>query len=81
MPTARRLGGRASITSSATITRPSVWRRKPATMRSKVVLPQPEGPKSEISSPPRMSRLMFSTATAPPYRWVMPSSTTDRPSA
>src|SRR5207247_9360842 len=43
---------------------------KPAIMRSVVVLPQPEPPTSETSSPGWMSRESPSTATAPPKRFV-----------
>ena len=39
---------------------------KPAIMRSRVVLPQPEGPSSAKISPLAMSRLTWSTARLPP---------------
>jgi hypothetical protein len=39
---------------------------KPAIMRSMVVLPQPEGPSSEMNSPCAMSSEKSSTATASP---------------
>jgi hypothetical protein len=39
---------------------------KPAMMRSSVVLPQPEGPSSAISSPALMSSVTSSTANAAP---------------
>ncbi len=37
-------------------------------MRSKVLLPQPDGPSSAKNSPARMSSERFSTATTPPNR-------------
>jgi len=43
----------------------SGW-RKPATSRSVVVLPQPEGPRSETSSPGLTSSERLSTAATSP---------------
>src|SRR6201995_3646094 len=42
---------------------PLVGSSKPATIRSVVVLPQPEGPSSEKNSPPATWRSIASTAT------------------
>ena len=38
-------------------------------MRSKVVLPQPEGPSSAKNSPGMMSRVTLSTPTVAPHRF------------
>src|SRR4051794_18803793 len=43
---------------------------KPASMRSSVVLPQPDGPSSAKNSPARMSSESLSTAVKPPNRFV-----------
>ena len=45
---------------------PVVGVSKPASIRSKVVLPQPEGPSSEKNSPRRISKLTSSTAFTGP---------------
>src|SRR5215469_14922004 len=45
---------------------PEVGSSKPASMRSSVVFPQPEGPSNEKNSPAPMSRLTLSTARTPP---------------
>src|SRR5260370_38212840 len=47
--------------------------RKPATRLSSVVLPQPEGPSSVMSSPRRTSNDMSSSAVILPKRLVTPS--------
>src|SRR5277367_4794813 len=52
------------------LTAPSVGSRKPEIVRSKVVLPQPEGPRIEKNSPPLIFRLTLSTAVKPPKRIV-----------
>jgi hypothetical protein len=49
---------------------PAVGRRKPAIMRSVVVLPQPDGPSSETNSPGASARLKSSTAVTAPNRQV-----------
>ncbi len=49
---------------------PSVGSSNPASMRSVVVLPQPDGPSSEKNSPSAISRLTWSTATCSPKRLV-----------
>src|SRR6184192_3269518 len=70
MPTPRRRGGTSLTTRSPNRISPASGRSKPAIMRSVVVLPQPEPPTSETSSPGWMSRESPSTATAPPKRFV-----------
>ncbi|MCY1525339.1 hypothetical protein D9M68_603150 [compost metagenome] len=50
-PTWRRLGGSRVISRSSTRMRPLVGAIRPATMRSTVVLPQPDGPSSDTNSP------------------------------
>ena len=55
---------------------PSVTSSSPATMRSAVVLPHPDGPTSTISSPSAMDRSSPRTAMVPSGNClVMPSST------
>src|SRR3954470_9143400 len=46
--------------------RPAVGRSKPATSRSTVVLPDPDGPSMEKNSPSRMSRSRSATAVVSP---------------
>src|SRR3569833_189183 len=63
MPTLRWLG-LSGVTSLPSMTiRPEVGPSKPATMRSTVVLPQPEGPSSEMNSPCSMPRSKPLTTT------------------
>jgi hypothetical protein len=50
-PMLRRLVGSAVMSRPSTRMRPPVGSISPATMRSTVVLPQPEGPSSEMNSP------------------------------
>ena len=54
------------ITSPSISIVPAVGAMKPAIMRKVVVLPQPEGPSSETSSPSSSVRLKSSTAATPP---------------
>src|SRR5439155_14825788 len=49
---------------------PSVGSRKPAIIRSVVVLPQPEGPSSETNSPRASASVARSTAVKAPKRQV-----------
>src|SRR2546425_8176794 len=49
---------------------PSVGSRKPAIMRSVVVLPQPEGPSRETNSPRASASVARSTAVTVPKRQV-----------
>src|SRR5215211_2916756 len=49
---------------------PAVSSTRPATMRSVVVLPHPEGPRRVTNSPSAMSALTLSTARVDPNRFV-----------
>src|SRR5215468_7652972 len=76
IPISRRWVG-SSVTRSPSIAiSPRSGARKPATRLSSVVLPQPEGPSSVISSPRRTCRETSCSATTSPNRLVMPSSRT-----
>ena len=57
MPTLRWLGFSRVMSLPATTILPAVGSSKPATMRSTVVLPQPDGPRNETNSPGSTSRL------------------------
>src|SRR5689334_18550770 len=66
MPTLRWFG-RSAVTSLPSIRiAPEVGLSNPATIRSTVVLPQPEGPRSDRNSPPSMPRLNPLTTTLTP---------------
>ena len=58
---------------------PSVGRSNPAIIRSVVVLPQPDGPRSEKNSPGATFRLMPSTAVKSPKRFTRSTSCTSPP--
>src|SRR3954447_2518646 len=61
---------------SPIMTSPSVTSSRPATIRSSVVLPQPDGPTSTRNSPSPTSIDTSSTATTPPLNtFVTPSIT------
>src|SRR4051794_511331 len=62
MPVLRLCGGRVSMRCSPNRMRPLSSSQKPATMRSNVVLPQPEGPSSVKNSPSRTAIETASTA-------------------
>ena len=68
MPSLRRSGGTNSPATASLTTRPPITiepvslRSSPATMRSVVVLPQPDGPSSVTNSPCSIDRSMSSTA-------------------
>ena len=66
MLTGRWCGGIADIACSSMKTSPRVGASNPASTRNKVVLPQPEGPRSEKNSPRRISRFTSFTALTPP---------------
>src|SRR5207253_2183237 len=68
MLTGRRWGGTASIAAPSSSTRPSLGVSKPASRRSNVLLPQPEGPSSAKNSPAKMSRVGAATAPGGPAR-------------
>ena len=62
-----RLSGGSSVTSRPRSSiRPLVGSSKPPIIRSVVVLPQPDGPRSEKNSPARISRDTRSTASTGP---------------
>ena len=70
IPMSRLLGGMPVMSLPSTTIRPSSGRSKPATRRSAVVLPQPEGPSSERNSPsPSEMSIPFSALTVPKSRW------------
>ena len=62
----RRLVGTSLTIWSSNQISPSLGSTKPATIRSVVVLPQPDGPSSVTNSPSAMSALMRSTAVVFP---------------
>src|ERR1044071_2590855 len=61
----RSMGGRSFTTSVPIRISPEVISSRPATMRSVVVLPHPEGPTSTMNSLSRISRLTSFTAWKP----------------
>src|SRR6184192_966819 len=73
MPVLRLCGGRVSIRVSPSRMRPRSSSQKPATMRSNVVLPQPDGPNSVKNSPSRMAIDTSSTAGIPEKLRATPS--------
>src|SRR5438128_5481229 len=72
MPTHRRRGGRSLTTRPSKRLPPASGRSRPAIRRSVVVLPQPEPPTRETSSPRPISRESPSTAIDAPKRLVRP---------
>ena len=74
IPTSRRRAGR-SVTSRPPIRmRPSVGASSPAIIRMSVVLPQPEGPRRQVTAPEAKRVSSASTATVSPKRRVTRSS-------
>gem|GEM_PF-2841325 len=69
-------GDRCPTASPAILTSPASGRSNPATGRSVVVLPHPEGPRRLKNSPFSTFRLTSRTAQACPYRLLTPSSST-----
>lgn len=66
MPTPRSAGGMSFIRVSPINKSPLVMVSRPAIIRSRVDLPQPDGPTNTTNSPSWMSRLMsFDTTTSP----------------
>ena len=69
MPMLRRSGGTtapgADTTLPPTRISPASGSRKPAIIRSVVVLPQPEGPSRQMNSPCSTARSIASTETTP----------------
>jgi len=76
MPMGRLSGDRCPTASPAIFTSPASGRSNPATRRSVVVLPHPEGPRRLKNSPLSTFRLTSRTAQACPYRLLTPSSST-----
>src|SRR5215472_4656165 len=72
----RSIGARLLTTVSSIRMRPEVMLSSPATMRSVVVLPQPEGPTSTTNSLSRISRLTSLTAWTSSYFLLRPRMTT-----
>src|ERR1700750_2727402 len=70
----RLCGGHADISRPAIVTAPDVSSMNPATMLSRVVLPQPDGPSSASRSPLRIVKEILSTATKSAKRLVTPES-------
>src|SRR5215212_6093614 len=73
MLTGRRCGGTPVMSWPSIRMRPVSGVSKPAIMRSRVVLPQPEPPKRANSSPRWMSRSTPSTAAIAPKRLLTPA--------
>src|SRR3954470_5014428 len=61
----RSFGARSLTTSPPIFRSPSEMSSRPAIIRSAVDFPQPDGPTRIISSPSRISRFMFLTASKP----------------
>ena len=68
MPMSRRLAGMSVMSRPSSRTRPESSRSSPASERSAVVLPQPEGPSSATSSPGARSSDRPSSALTSPNR-------------
>src|SRR6516225_3446024 len=77
MLTGRRYGGIGAISSPSSRMRPSSGVSRPASRRSSVVLPQPEGPSSAKNSPAKISSDSSSTALTPPKRLLTASNRTN----
>ena len=78
MLTGRRCGGTPVMSWPSIRMRPASGVSKPASMRSRVVLPQPEPPSRANSSPRAMSRSTPSTAAIAPKRLLTPGDADDR---
>src|SRR3954471_17678292 len=76
MLTGRRCGGTAPMSSPSSRMRPEVGVSNPASIRSSVVLPQPEGPSSAKNSLCMMSSVTALTAGTPPKRLLTSSKRT-----
>src|SRR5262245_60535790 len=73
MPMSRRCAGRRSMRLSPNRIAPPSSSQKPAIMRSRVVLPQPEGPNRVKNSPSPTSRSTPSTARTLPKLRLAPA--------
>ena len=76
MFTGRRLGRMSVMSWPSSRTRPASGRSNPAMTRSRVVLPQPDGPSSAKNSFSAIASDRLSTAVTPPKRFVTPSAAT-----
>src|SRR5262249_45875188 len=76
MPISRRYAGTSVMRWPSMAISPLSGIKKPPTRLSSVVLPQPDGPSSVISSPRRTSSDTSSSAVVLPKRLVTPSSST-----
>jgi hypothetical protein len=65
MPIERLCGGNAATGAPPTMISPAVGVRKPAIIRSSVVLPEPEGPRTVRNEPASSSKEASSTAGVP----------------
>ena len=65
MAMSRSREGTRLTTRSPILSTPSEMSSSPATMRSAVVLPQPDGPTSTMNSPSSMSSSIWFTARVP----------------
>src|SRR5512145_3056961 len=81
MQVGRRLAGTSLMRSPFSKMSPALGLSMPASMRSTVVLPLPDGPTMVKNSPSRMSRSTASTAATSPNRFVSPRNSRigDRP--
>ena len=68
-------GGASVMSFPSSQMRPESGRSKPPSIRSKVVLPQPDGPRREKNSPFLMENETSSTAVSAPKRFVTWSNT------
>ncbi len=76
MPMSRLFAGTREMSCPSTRTEPVVGWSKPASIRSAVVFPHPDGPSSAMSSPGSMRRFRPSSADIAPYRrWTSRYST------
>src|SRR5690349_3772788 len=73
MATSRSRGETSLTTREPISIRPASTASSPASIRSAVVLPDPDGPTSTISSPSRTSSVRSRTASTAPKRFATPS--------
>ena len=79
MLVSRRLGGSRPIGRPPIRMSPSSTASKPPIARRVVVLPHPDGPRSEKNSPARTVNDTASTATTAPKRFVIARTSTSAP--
>ena len=66
MPKSRLAGGKAETSRPFCRMVPEVCRSSPAMARSRVVLPQPDGPRKQTNSPSAISRVISPSAVKSP---------------